>query len=62
MGRYKTEHTLVDVSPLPLIPVLAKKATITDTKTKQKAEGYDWKSFGKAEAKAREKLSEQRSR
>ena len=50
MGRYKTEHNIVDVSPVPLIPVFAKKAVVTDTKTKAKAEGYDWGSYAKAEA------------
>jgi hypothetical protein len=56
MGRYKTEHKTVDVSPIPLITMLAKKTVMTDTETNRKAEGYDWSSFRKSDRKALERL------
>lgn len=56
MGQYKTERTIVDVSLIPFIPILVKKAAITDTKTDEKAEGCDGRSYERAEAKAWEKL------
>ena len=59
MGRYKTTHTMEDVSALPLLPAMAKKVTITDTNTGAKAEGYDWDSYQKAEAKAWARLNRQ---
>ena len=56
MGRYKTEHATVDVSIVPFIPMLSRKTVITDTKTDEKAEGYDWSSFKESERKAWQKL------
>ena len=56
MGRYKTEHTTVDVSPVPVIAMTAKKSVVTDTKTDRKAEAYDWSSFAASDRKAMEKL------
>ena len=60
MGRYKTEHGIADLSLIPFIPMIAKRVVITDTKTNRKAEGVDWESYPKAEAKAMEKLVQQR--
>lgn len=54
------EHTSVDVSVIPFIPMLAKKTVITDTQTKQKAEGLDWNSFRESDRKAWEKLTTKR--
>lgn len=61
MGRYTTEHTVVDVSIVPFFPRLAKKSVIKDQITGKKAEGYDWNSYEKAEAKAWEKLQQKNS-
>ena len=56
VGRYKTERAIVDVSPVPFIPMFAKKTVIIDMKTSAKAEGYDWLSFRESDRKALEKL------
>jgi hypothetical protein len=56
MGRYKTEHTTVDVSIIPFIPMIAKKTVITDIQTRQRAEGLDWSSYRASDQKAWEKL------
>ncbi len=51
MGRYEKEHGTVDLG-IPLIPLIARKTVITDTKTGDRAEGIDWDSYKKSDSKA----------
>ena len=55
MNRYKTEHSEVDVG-IPMLPMMAKKTIITDTKTGTAAKGLDWSSFQESDRKAWEAL------
>ena len=60
LDRYKIEHGFADVSPLPLIPILAKKSTIRDTRTGRTIEALDWHSWQASDRKAMEKLKNER--
>lgn len=62
MGRYVTEHHLVDTSIIPFIPMYAKESVTKDTVTGNVGKGYDWNSYAKAEDKAWQKLQDENNR
>lgn len=62
MARYQTTHKHVD-NGIPWVPGLslpAKKTTIVDTRTGERAEAYDRSSFRESDRKAWERLKNRR--
>ena len=60
MDRYKKERRLVDLSILPLFPMMARRTVITDTKTGKQAKAHDRQSFNESDRKAWDKLKRQK--
>jgi hypothetical protein len=60
MARFINEHKIVDLSLIPLLPLLAKEVVIRDTEPGQQSRGYDRNSFEQAERQAWELLKNQR--
>jgi hypothetical protein len=60
MSRYETEHNLVDVSPIPLIPMLANETVITDTQTGETGRGFDWNGYAESDRQAWDDLKSAR--